>query len=380
MRTSCLAHRWLPGGPQSAATAAGTGAGTDPSTESETEPGTDQGLGPGDGWGWLLATGHAVELGPGLVGGTPLLERLFVRVEDRLADGLEQLALQSASLPASEGEALVNLMAHLGWAGAEQGLYALGTGFREDGTMPEGMRGLSLYRRLDAVRLVMNTETCAKASAAEPSGPDAAPDALTRSLLDALHDLGLPDVLCHASGELRHRDVALGRSEARVLGGAPDGAAGGELRMAHLDLHAVVGALAEVHHDERGLAWPVTCAPFAIGVLEAAGGAAAAVDMANKLEVSLEAEGHPVLLFDGAESPGEQRQRAEALGLPVRIVCGPTSAQGELVVETRGGEKPERIPIEALPAWLAAQLPAVAPLAGAGKGASSRARRRRALY
>lgn len=333
----------------------------------------------------LQAAGYVRELGPGLVAGSPLFARVLARVEERLVAAAEDCGVVPVSLPASEGEALVNLLAQLGWAGLDAGVLALGTGFREQVAATESLGGLALYRRLDIVRL----HPAAGGAPAEGS--------LLRALVGALAALGLPQVALEPDGLLVAPGTPAASDAPGTSGGQgapdapaarlgrcrtlplPEAAGQGVALLVELDLHAVVAALAALHQDARGLCWPVACAPCVAALcLIAPGGEVAAV--AAKLEVQLEAAGLPVLLLDDAPDAATSRQVAERLGLPFRVLCGQPASRGEVVVETRAGARPERVQVAELGAWLASRVAA----AGGGRaeqdaGALARRTRRRRI-
>lgn len=117
----------------------------------------------------------------------------------------------------------------------------------------------------------------------------------------------------------------------------------------------VMGAIVERHHDERGIIWPSSVAPFAVHVLAIAGRAAVAVRYFS-LEVAerLAAAGYSIL-FDDREhkSPGEKFADADLIGIPWRVVIS-EKHQGARTVGVKGRrETAERsIPLEALLATL----------------------------
>ncbi len=337
-----------------------------------------------NGFADLVDSGYLVALGPGLVAGTPLFEGLLEQVENHLLETLAEHGVCLACLPACEGEALVNLMAHMGWAGAESGLAASGTGFRELAPDAEGLHGLALYRRVDVVRLERS---------------DAPPAAdLARELVLALEQVGVQGMGWTDDGLLQAAGKELGRMSRRELAPqttqtpASDAeAAEAEAPIMHslllleLDLYAVAGVLAQQHRDERGLSWPVACAPFVVALVEAAGDDPVAREMSAKLESELQRAGIATLRDDTQQPAAEQRRAAERLGIPLRVLCGPTCAQGVVVLESRRGGTPERVTVGELLARVSKQA-ATRLASGTGqslggpRNSSQRARRLRALY
>ncbi len=100
-----------------------------------------------------------------------------------------------------------------------------------------------------------------------------------------------------------------------------------------------VGAIAEANHDEKGLIWPVSVAPFAVHVVVAGKGPellAAAEGVAGELDDA----GVTVLLDDRPASPGVKFADAELLGMPVIVVIGRSWADGTAEVRVRStGER-----------------------------------------
>ena len=87
----------------------------------------------------------------------------------------------------------------------------------------------------------------------------------------------------------------------------------------------LLACIAEAHHDEYGLTWPVTVAPFQVHLvgLVGKGNANQGVDpiqeLAQRLYQTLSANGIETLYDDRNESPGVKFNDADLIGLPVRI-------------------------------------------------------------
>ena len=107
----------------------------------------------------------------------------------------------------------------------------------------------------------------------------------------------------------------------------------------------LVAVIAEQHHDELGLRWPSTVAPFDVHVVIANKDEAARAG-AIELAADLDRLGAEVLLDDRKASPGVKFKDTELLGVPWIVVVGRGWADG--VVELRDrltGEKRE-VPID----------------------------------
>ena len=104
----------------------------------------------------------------------------------------------------------------------------------------------------------------------------------------------------------------------------------------------LVAVLAEQLHDDRGLRWPASVAPFQAHVVIANKDAAAA-EAAEKLAEQLDAAGVSVLFDDRPKvSPGVKFKDSELLGMPVVVVVGRGFADHKVELRDRmGGETAE---------------------------------------
>ena len=104
----------------------------------------------------------------------------------------------------------------------------------------------------------------------------------------------------------------------------------------------LVAVLAEQLHDDRGLRWPASVAPFQAHVVIANKDAAAA-EAAEKLAEKLDAAGVSVLFDDRPKvSPGVKFKDSELLGMPVVVIVGRGFADHKVELRDRmGGETAE---------------------------------------
>ncbi|WP_214465918.1 proline--tRNA ligase [Microbacterium flavescens] len=102
----------------------------------------------------------------------------------------------------------------------------------------------------------------------------------------------------------------------------------------------ILANLAELNHDEKGLRWPASVAPFDVHVV-AAGRDAVAFEVAEKLSAELEASGLDVLYDDRVKvSPGVKFGDAEIVGVPKIIVVGRGAADGQVELwDRRTGDR-----------------------------------------
>ncbi|CAG0973074.1 prolyl-tRNA synthetase [Burkholderiales bacterium] len=85
----------------------------------------------------------------------------------------------------------------------------------------------------------------------------------------------------------------------------------------------VVAAAIEQNHDERGIAWPGTMAPFAVALAPIGYDRSPAVrELADRLHDQWTAAGIEVLLDDRGERPGVMFADLELIGIPHRVTVG----------------------------------------------------------
>ncbi len=107
-----------------------------------------------------------------------------------------------------------------------------------------------------------------------------------------------------------------------------------------------VAAVAEVSHDEKGLVWPTSVAPFAVVITMLRPDHDDVRRVGEELYRSLTAAGIETLLDDRNERPGVKFADAELIGIPHRITVGPRGVQsGELEIKSRASGESESFPI-----------------------------------
>lgn len=102
----------------------------------------------------------------------------------------------------------------------------------------------------------------------------------------------------------------------------------------------LMGTVAELLSDEKGIVWPASVAPFGIHLVSLVPNDATVVAYADALYEELSASGMDVLYDDRDARAGEKLADSDLIGIPVRIIVGKdTIANGQLeVVERASGE------------------------------------------
>lgn len=109
-----------------------------------------------------------------------------------------------------------------------------------------------------------------------------------------------------------------------------------------------MATVAETHHDDKGLIWPVSIAPYEV-VLTAVSVDDTTLAAAEGLYEGLRARGIDVLLDDRDARAGVKFADAELIGIPYRVTLGPKGlAAGEVELTARATGTTERVAIDAL--------------------------------
>jgi prolyl-tRNA synthetase len=112
----------------------------------------------------------------------------------------------------------------------------------------------------------------------------------------------------------------------------------------------LLATVAETHHDDQGLVWPASIAPFHVHLVPLAKKAPQAVEVADRLYDELWAAGIEVLYDDREEpSPGVKFNDADLIGLPLRITVSARSLeQGGVEHKRRSGAERQIVPLAGL--------------------------------
>jgi prolyl-tRNA synthetase len=143
----------------------------------------------------------------------------------------------------------------------------------------------------------------------------------------------------------------LGRKFTTTLGASvlgPDGSAIIPIMGSYgIGVERAMAAIAEVHHDEAGLKWPVQVAPAQVNVIMVAARDDAVRAAAEAIYAALQTAGHDVMLDDRDERPGVKFKDAELIGIPFRVSVGSRDlAEGMVEVVSRESGERERVPVD----------------------------------
>jgi prolyl-tRNA synthetase len=93
----------------------------------------------------------------------------------------------------------------------------------------------------------------------------------------------------------------------------------------------LVGGIIEASHDDAGIIWPDSVAPFGVGIINLKPGDAAADAACMTAYAALTKAGREPLLDDTDERPGAKFATADLIGLPKQLVVGPRGLAGGVV-------------------------------------------------
>ncbi|MFZ5608911.1 MAG: proline--tRNA ligase [Pseudomonadota bacterium] len=120
----------------------------------------------------------------------------------------------------------------------------------------------------------------------------------------------------------------------------------------------LVGGIIEASHDDAGIIWPESVAPFRIGLVNLRQDDAACAKAADALYAALRQAGEEVLYDDRDERAGGKFSDMDLIGLPWQVAVGPRGLKAG-VVEVKNRRSGERF--EAAPEAVVARLARGAP-------------------
>jgi prolyl-tRNA synthetase len=131
-----------------------------------------------------------------------------------------------------------------------------------------------------------------------------------------------------------------------------------------VDVTRLVSAAVEQHHDERGITWPQSIAPFDVHLVSL-GDRPEIVKIADSVYEELTSSGLELLYDDRDENAGVKFADADLIGVSLRLTVGPRSlAEGGIELKHRALDRPEVVPLKEV----LGRIRAVIEEAGPGSG------------
>ena len=114
-----------------------------------------------------------------------------------------------------------------------------------------------------------------------------------------------------------------------------------------IGVNRIIAALIETQHDENGIIWPMSLAPYEVIVSPLNVNEDDVMEAAERLYDELQAAGVDVLLDDRDQRPGVKFKDADLIGIPLRVVIGGRGLKdGQLEIKWRAKSEPAMIPLE----------------------------------
>ena len=114
-----------------------------------------------------------------------------------------------------------------------------------------------------------------------------------------------------------------------------------------IGLNRIVAAAIEAHHDDKGVMWPMSIAPFEVLVVALDPRDEQVMRTATEIHDRLAEARVEVLFDDRDERAGFKFKDADLIGIPLRIVVGKRSlADGVVEVSHRVGDVMEKFPLD----------------------------------
>jgi len=116
-----------------------------------------------------------------------------------------------------------------------------------------------------------------------------------------------------------------------------------------IGLGRLLAAIIEKYHDDKGIIWPLSIAPYQIYLCPLYREGSKVSEVVEKLCAELEADGMEVLFDDRDESPGVKFNDADLLGIPLRVTISPRTLKNNSVeIKWRSQKEAELMPLEGI--------------------------------
>lgn len=110
----------------------------------------------------------------------------------------------------------------------------------------------------------------------------------------------------------------------------------------------LVGAIIEASHDDAGIIWPASVAPFKVGLLNLKAGHSGTDAVSEQLYTKFDNAGISVLYDDTDARAGGKFALMDLIGLPWQIIAGPKGVEnGEVEVKNRKTGERETLTVDA---------------------------------
>ena len=105
-------------------------------------------------------------------------------------------------------------------------------------------------------------------------------------------------------------------------------------------------AVVEQHHDDKGIIWPLSVAPYHVIVTVIKSSDETQLNLAYDIEKKLEDMGVEVMVDDRDERPGVKFNDADLIGIPIRITVGKLAGEGKVEYKLRREDNVDTVTAE----------------------------------
>ena len=160
-------------------------------------------------------------------------------------------------------------------------------------------------------------------------------------------EASLGDQLVTARGIEVGHIFYFGTKYSEAMGATVTGADGEEITVEMgsygIGVSRLVGAVIEAYHDDNGIVWPDSVAPFHAGIINLRSGDAACDAACEELYRTLDGVGQGALYDDREERAGAKFAEMDLIGLPWQVIVGPRGIKsGTVELKRRAtGEREE---------------------------------------
>lgn len=118
-----------------------------------------------------------------------------------------------------------------------------------------------------------------------------------------------------------------------------------------IGLGRLLAAIVEQSHDDKGIIWPLSVAPYQVYLCPLSLDKPAVAPTAERIYQELQKEGIEVLFDDRDDSPGVKFNDADLLGIPLRLTLSPRTLQSQSIeAKWRTEKEVQLLPLENLAA------------------------------
>jgi prolyl-tRNA synthetase len=113
-----------------------------------------------------------------------------------------------------------------------------------------------------------------------------------------------------------------------------------------IGISRIAGAVIEQNHDNFGIKWPTSIAPYKVAVVPVNIKDKVMSETAEKIYKELSDSGLDVIIDDRDASVGVKLKDMDLIGFPIKVIIGPKSlAEGKVEIKLRADGKTELIDI-----------------------------------